>query len=140
MKWIEILVRRLLFSFAVATLFTYNFTNFSKIYDGLPTITVVIAVVLFALSWRLEKEFLHLFLKKEEGQDSSMWGDFERRNPRLAKTMWQSIVTIGALHLFYLALDLLHLIEVNGQRMQLFSIAFLITLIFRVVDGDTYRK
>ncbi len=140
MKRIEILLRRLLFSFAVATLFTYNFTTFSETYYGLPVITIVIVFVLFALSWRLEKEFLHLFLKKEEGHDTSMWGDFEQRNPRVAKLMWQSIVTIGALHLFYLALDLLHLIEVNGQRMQLFAIAFLITVIFRLVDGDTYRK
>lgn len=140
MKWIEMLGRRLLISFAVATVFTYNFTIFSKTYYGLPMITIVIMFTLFALSWRLEKEFLHLFVKKEEGQDSSMWGDFERRNPRRAKLMWQSIVTIGALHLFYLSLDLLHIIEVNGQRIQLFAIAFFITLIFRVVDGDTYRK
>lgn len=139
MKFIELIVRRILFSFAVAALVTVNFNSgVIKVIDIAP-ITWVVTFVLFLLSWRMEKEFIQLFLKKD-GEDHSMWGNFEKKYPRLSALTWQMIVTLGAIHVMYLALDLLGVMEVNGHRVELFLYALVITVIFRIFDLHTYRK
>ena len=50
------------------------------------------------------------------------------------------VITLGAIHVTYLALDLLGVIEVNGQRVELFFYAILVTIVFRLIDQHTYRK
>ena len=69
-----------------------------------------------------------------------MWGEFEKKYPKLSAITWQMVITLGAIHVTYLALDLLGVIEVNGQRVELFFYAILVTIVFRLIDQHTYRK
>ena len=139
MKFIELIVRRIVFSFSVAAFVTVNFNDEATSMMAIAPITWIITLLLFILSWRMEKEFIQLFLRKEV-DDFSMWGEFEKKYPRLSAFAWQSIVTLGAIHILYLALDFLRIIEVNGQRVELFLYAFLVTIVFRLIDQHTYRK
>ena len=139
MKFIELIVRRLLFSFAIAAFVTVNFNNGITTVEGIAPITWGVTLLLFILSWRIEKEFIQLFLKKD-ASDRSMWGEFERKYPKVSAIAWQMIITLGAIHVTYLALDLLGVIEVNGQRVELFFYAILLTIVFRLIDQHTYRK
>ncbi len=139
MKFIELLVRRGLFSFAVAAFVTVNFNNEATSVLTIAPITWIVTLLLFVLSWRIEKEFIQLFLKKD-ADNLSMWDEFEKKYPRLSAFTWQSVVTLGAIHVMYLSLDLLHIIEVNGQRAELFLYAFIATIVFRLIDQHTYRK
>ena len=139
MKFIELIVRRILFSFAIASFVTVSFNYGTTSVMTIAPITWIVTFVLFLLSWRIEKEFIQLFLKKDE-DDPSMWGEFEKKYPRLSVFTWQMVVTLGAIHVMYLALDLLGIIEVNGQRVELFLYAFIATIVFRLIDQHTYRK
>lgn len=139
MKFIELITRRIFFSFAVAAFVTVNFNNEATSLLTIAPITWVVTLLLFILSWRIEKEFIQLFLKKD-ADDLSMWGEFEKKYPRLSAFTWQSVVTLGAIHVLYLALDLFRIIEVNGQRIELFLYAFIATFVFRLIDQHTYRK
>ena len=139
MKFIELIVRRLLFSFAVAAFVTVNFNDGTTTVKEIAPITWGSTLLLFILSWRIEKEFIQLFLKKD-ASDRSMWGEFERKYPKLSAITWQMVITLGAIHVTYLALDLLGVIEVNGQRVELFFYAILVTIVFRLIDQHTYRK
>ena len=139
MKFIELIVRRLLFSFAIAVFVTVNFNYETTSVMTIAPITWIVTFVLFLLSWQIEKEFIQLILKKDE-DDPSMWGEFEKKYPRLSVFTWQMVVTLGAIHVMYLALDLLGIIEVNGQRIELFLYAFIATIVFRLIDQHTYRK
>ena len=139
MKFIELIVRRMLFSFAIASFVTVSFNYGTTSVMTIAPITWIVTFVLFLLSWRIEKEFIQLFLKKDE-DDPSMWGEFEKIYPRLSVFTWQMVVTLGAIHVMYLALDLLGIIEVNGQRVELFLYAFIVTIVFRLIDQHTYRK
>ena len=139
MNFIELIVRRIFFSFAVAAFVTVNFNNEATNVMSIALITWIITILLFVLSWRIEKEFIQLFIKKD-ADDISMWGEFEKKYPRLSAFTWQSIVTLGAIHVLYLALDLIGIIEVNGQRVELFLYAFTATIVFRLIDQHTYRK
>jgi hypothetical protein len=139
MKFIELIVRRILFSFAVAVFVTVNFNGDITSVMAIAPITWVVTFLLFILSWRIEKEFIQLFLKKDT-DDSSIWGEFEKKYPRVSAFIWQMVVTLGAIHVLYLALDLLRIIEVNGQRVELFLYAILATIVFRLIDQHTYRK
>ena len=140
MKFIELMIRRIFFSFAVAAFVTVNFNSEATSVLTIAPITWIVTLFLFILSWRIEKEFIQLFLKKEEADDSSMWGTFEKKFPTLSEFAWQIVVTLGAIHVMYLALDLLHIIEVNGQRVELFLYAFIASIVFRLIDQHTYRK
>ena len=139
MNFIELIVRRIFFSFAVAAFVTVNFNNEATNVMSIALITWIITILLFVLSWRIEKEFIQLFIKKD-ADDISMWGEFEKKYPRLSAFTWQSIVTLGAIHVLYLALDLIGIIEVNGQRVELFLYAFTASIVFRLIDQHTYRK
>lgn len=139
MKFIELIVRRFLFSFTVAAFVTVNFNHETISVMTIAPITWIVTILLFLLSWRIEKEFVQLFLK-EDKDDPSMWGDFEKKYPRLSVFTWQMIVTLGAIHVMYLALDLLGIIEVSGHRVELFLYAFIATIVFRLIDQHTYQK
>ena len=139
MKFIELIVRRILFSFTIAAFVTVNFNHETTSVMTIAPITWIVTLLLFLLSWRMEKEFIQLFLKKDS-DDFSMWGEFERKYPRLSVFIWQMVVTLGAIHVMYLALDLLGIIEVNGQRMELFLYAFVVTIVFRLIDQHKKKK
>ena len=139
MRFIELIIRRMLFSFAIAAFVTVNFNAETTSVMTIAPITWIITILLFLLSWRMEKEFIQLFLKKDANA-FSMWGEFEKKYPRLSVFTWQMVVTLGAIHVMYLALDLLGIIEVNGQRIELFLYAFIATIVFRLIDQHTYRK
>ncbi len=139
MKFVELIVRRLLFSFAIAAFVTVNFNHGTTSVMTIAPITWLVTFLLFLLSWRIEKEFIQLFLKKD-GEDFSMWSEFEKNYPRISVFTWQMVITLGAIHVLYLALDLLGVLEVNGQRVELFLYAFIITIVFRLIDQHTYQK
>ena len=139
MKWFEVIVRHCLFTFSAAAFVTFNFENGAKTFVDLPLITWVLFILLFALSWRLKKEFLMIFVHKN-GEDDSLWAQFEKQKPLLATITWQAVLTLAALHVTYLVLDLLGFIEVDGIRVKLFGIAVIITFIFRLLDKDSYKK
>jgi hypothetical protein len=139
MKLIENLIRRILFTFSLASFVTMSFNQKLTSLTELAWITWALFAVLFLLSWRLAKEFNEIFIKDVE-EDRSMWGQFEKRNPWLASFTWQCFITLAAIHVFYLALDGLSIMEVNGKRVELFVYAFGLTLLFRLIDQHTYRK
>lgn len=138
MQIIERLLRRFLFSLSVATLFTAPYYKGESFPYYLAPVTIIITAMLFLLSGRLKKELATIFIKDVEA-DSSLWGDFERKFPRLAEFLWQLFVTFAAIICTALALDFIHIIDVNGRRLEWFIFAFLGSLIFRLFDRQSFR-
>lgn len=139
MRVIENLVRRILFTFSIATFVTIAFNHEATSIKDLASITWLVFAILFILSWRLVREIKEIFIKEVE-EDESMWGQFEKRYPRFAAIVWQCFATLAAIHIFYLSMDAIGIIEVNGQRTKLFLYALFVTIVFRLIDQHTYRK
>jgi len=136
-KWIENVVRRLLYCFFIASLVTKSFQE-SDNFWGLPSITWIVLVILFVTSWKVEKEFQHLFIKRVVEEGETPIDDFEQKHPYLSNLLWQFIVTFGAIHVFFISLDWMKVFEVNGQRVEIFIFAIVITSIFRLFDKNSY--
>lgn len=137
MKWIENLIRRFLYSFFITSLVTKSFQDEHHFFH-LPFITWIVLAVLFVFSWKVEKEFQHLFLKQVVEEGETPIDDFQQNHPYLSNLLWQFIVTFGAVHVFFISLDWFRLYEVNGQRFEIFMFATIISVIFRLVDKNSY--
>ena len=141
MKLLETVCRKASVSFVVAALFTKSFVTMTPIIWNISVITWGITIVLFSLSSRLKRELKQILINHdEEAHKTTMWGQFETRYPRLSTIVWEFFVTFAIVHLLYIALDYLAIIETNGNRTPLFLVAVIIAVIFRILDRDTYRK
>ena len=141
MKLLEAVCRKASVSFVVAALFTKSFVTMTPIIWNISVVTWGITVILFFLSWRLKKELKQILINHdEEAHTVTMWGQFETKYPRLSTIVWEFFVTFAIIHLLYIALDYLAIIETNGNRTSLFLFAVIIAGIFRIIDRDTYRK
>jgi magnesium-transporting ATPase (P-type) len=141
MKLLEELCRKASVSFVIAALFTKSFMTTTPIIWNISVLTWGITVILFLLSWRLKKELKQILIKHdEEAHTATLWGQFETKYPRLSTIVWEFFVTFAIVHLLYIALDYLAIIETNGNRTSLFLLAIIITCTFRILDRDTYRK
>ena len=141
MKLLELVCRRVSISFAIAAIFTKSFLTMTPIIWNISVVTWGITIVLFFLSWRLKKEFKQIFINNdEEAHKATMWGQFEMKYPHLSKVAWEFFITFATVHLLYIALDYLEIIETNGNRTSLFLLAVIIAVTFRILDRDTYQK
>ena len=138
MRKFENFLRRLLFSFFVAALFTKSFQGDVLEWLTIPVITWGVFALIVACSWRVEKEFVQLFIRNDVAEGETPIDDFERKNPYLSNLMWQFFVTFSAVHVLCIALDWFGLMEVNGQRLVVFIGAICISSIFRLIDKTSY--
>ena len=141
MKFLETVCRKASISFVVAALFTKSFTEMTPLLWNISIVTWGITILLFSLSWRLKRELKQILINhNDEAHKATMWGQFETKYPRLSMIAWEFFVSFAVLHLLYIALDYLAIIETNGNRISLFILAVIIAGIFRILDRDTYRK
>lgn len=138
MRILENFVRRLLFSFFVAAIVTQSFQGGMAGWLSIPYITWGVFVLIVLCSWRVEKEFVQLFIRHDVTEGETPIDDFEKKNPYLSNVVWQFFVTFAAIHVACIALDLFGLIEVNGQRVGIFIGATLMAGLFRLFDKTTY--
>lgn len=140
MKVLEIIARHMSMSFFIAILFTKPFIGTADLWN-IPLITWGVTIILFVLSWQLKKEVKQIFIKEDQdAHNATLWGQFELKHPKLSQIIWETFVTFAIIHLLYIALDYIMIIETNGNRTLLFIIAFIIAITFRILDRDTYRK
>lgn len=138
MRKIENFVRRLLFSFFVAAIVTRSFQGEMSEWLSIPLITWGVFVLILLCSWRVEKEFVQIFIRTDVKEGETPIDDFELKNPYLSNLMWQFFVTFAAVHVVVIALDWFELVEVNGQRLLILIGATVIAGFFRLVDPTSY--
>lgn len=138
MRRLENFVRRLLFSFFVASIVTRSFQGEMDGWLSIPYITWGVFLLVLLCSWRVEKEFVQLFIRNEVTEGETPIDDFEKKNPYVSNLLWQFFVTFAAVHVVSIAFDWFGLIEVNGQRAVIFIVATVISVLFRLVDRTSY--
>lgn len=138
MRKLENFLRRLLFAFFAAAIVTKSFQGSMAEWQSIPLITWGIFLIIVLCSWRVEKEFVQLFIRKEVAEGETPIDDFEKKNPYLSNLLWQFFVTFAAIHVVFIALDWFGIVEVNGQRVKIFIGATMIAVLFRLMDPTSY--
>jgi hypothetical protein len=90
---VERFYRRIAYCFGISLIVTAGFTA-SERFFYLPAITWVVAIVLFALSWRIQKEYTALIGKSDKpDNDPIAW--VVGHKPHLYHLLWAAVYTFG---------------------------------------------
>jgi len=96
---LERLFRRLAYSFGVAGFITIGFQNVPTLWQ-IPIITYGVTLILFAFSWRIQREYKEIILKidgPDAADPSKNWfGNLYERSPHQYHTLWEGFYTFGA--------------------------------------------
>ncbi|MER1998689.1 MAG: hypothetical protein ABS882_02855 [Lysinibacillus sp.] len=131
---LEHLLRRLAYTFGSALIVTSGFLSAERIFY-LPAITWFVALVLFVLSWRIQKEYAVIILKLDgpdaKPTDPIAWVLGDRMH--LYHLCWSAIYTFGTYIVVMLPLD--WFIEGTRQwRPYFLVVATIIFVLARLVD------
>ena len=134
MLQLERFFRRLAYSFGIALMVTAGFTNAERLFY-LPTVTWIVAIILFLLSWRIQREYAAIILKLDgqnaEPSDPIAWVVGDR--PHLYHLVWAAVYTYGTYIVVMLPIDWF----IEGTREWRPYFIMFITLLFfgaRLVD------
>ena len=134
MLLIENMYRRIAYSFGLALLITASFIDAERIIY-LPKITWVVAVVLFVLSWKVQKEYSEI-MKRIDGPDAKpsdpiAW--FVGDQPHIYHFIWAAIYTFGTYVVVAIPID--WFLEETRQWRPLFICGLIVLFtIARLVD------
>ena len=134
MLLLERLFRRLAYTFGSALIVTSGFLNAERILY-LPAVTWLISIILFVLSWRIQKEYATIIMKLDgpdaKPTDPIVW--FFGDQMHLYHLCWAAIYTLGTYIVVMLPLD--WFIEGTRQwRPYFLVIATIIFVLARLFD------
>lgn len=85
--------RRVAYCFGISLIVTAGFTA-SERYFYLPLITWIVAIVLFSLSWRVQKEYTKLIKHTDEPHNDPI-GWVVGHKPHIYHLIWAGVYTFG---------------------------------------------